>query len=215
MSETQKTAPDTNDPTPAPAPPADFAATPADEQKRGRGRPRKDAPPPLTPEPPPAKRKTPQEMRDIRAALLRNHEDRKVLIARYREEHPESEIADDKNPFETKRAMGAPIPANAFEAPLRMITKGVAAMGGLEKDELPTDDQYKACAEEWGRASTHLGWTERAAALFSAVSSTVLIVGGTIVKAATKKKAKPADDRKPAPVVALNKASVKVDENAK
>lgn len=201
-----------------PVPPKDgpIGVEAAAEKRKGPGRPKKEDPKPLTAEPPPAKRKTPEQMKDIRAALLRNHEDRKTLIARYREEHPESEIADDQNPFETKRAMGAPIPANAFEAPLRVVVHVIGSVGGLEKDELPTDEQFHHCAEEWGRASIHLGVKESAAALISAGSSSLLLIGGTIVRAVTKKpKEKPHEDRKPAPVVPLNKGQEKIGENAK
>jgi hypothetical protein len=152
------------------------------EKKKGPGRPRKDEPRPITPEPPPKKRKDPDDIKDHYSAIKRCKEEQQKHIDAYRAEHPEAECCDAIDPFEQKRKPGAPIAKNAFYAPLVGITAAAGALGDVKKDEMPTEQDYAQCAEEWARASTHLGLTERAAALFSAVSETVRVTGFTLAK---------------------------------
>jgi hypothetical protein len=167
---------------PVPAKDGPIATAVAEAKKPGPGRPKKGEVRPLTPEPPPRKRKEPGDIKDHYAAIKRLKEEQQLHINAYREEHPEAECCDAIDPFEQKRKPGAPIAKNAFYAPLVGITTAAGALGDVRKDEMPREEDYSQCAEEWARASTHLGLTEKAAALFSAVSETVRVTGFTLAK---------------------------------
>lgn len=148
--------------------------------KPKKGRPRKDEPPRISPEPPPKRRKEPGEIRDHYAAIKRLREEQQAHVDAYREEHPEATVGDAVDPFETPKKPGAPIAKNAFLAPVKGLTIAAGALGDVRKDELPSDADYEQCAEEWARASTHLGLSEKGAAMFSAISETVRVTGFTL-----------------------------------
>lgn len=162
-------------------------------EKRRVGRPRKEKA--LTPVPPNRAKKAPEDIKDPHAAIHRCYREMVAHVENLRQLHPESQCGDPVNPLDTVKAPGAPIKKSAFHAPLIGLCKVAGFVGDLEPEELPSQADYDRTAEAWADASTHLGLTERAAALFSAASETVSLVGFTVAKAVKKLVVGPA--RKP------------------
>jgi hypothetical protein len=174
----------TVDPAPSPTPEPDAEPKPA----RKPGRPPKDkAPDPRDSEPKPAPkpRKEPEEHRDARGALLRDVESLNVHFRAYQAEHPESDMAwawrklRETLPEETGR-IGAPIEESAFTPPIAGAVRGVEMLADLPAEDRATRDEINDVAQSWARASTHLGLSERMAAVGSAVSKSVGLVGRQI-----------------------------------
>jgi hypothetical protein len=185
--------------------------------KKGRGRPKKteksESELPLTREPLPREKKTAEEYKDPGAAIRRYFDNIATCMAAYAELHPESDLswvwkeARTRLPPERDR-IGAPMAQSAFMAPVVGLCKLGGMIGDLDESEMPTPAEYERVTDSWARASTHLGMTEKMAALVSAGSETVGVVVFTMARGvhrwlggAPKKKAKPEvdGDARPAP----------------
>ena len=162
---------------------------PEEKGKRGRGRPRKEAHDerPLTTEPPPKEKKNAEDIRNPYAAIHATYRRQVALVEKLRQEHPDTPCGDPVNPLEEKKdKIGAPIASSAFHGPVIGLCKLAGFIGGLEPEELPSQEDYDRCAESWARTSTHLGLKEKTAALFASISETVRVVGFTAGKAIHK-----------------------------
>jgi hypothetical protein len=140
----------------------------------------------LTPVPPNRAKKSPEDIKDPYAAIHRTTKELQAHVENLRVLHPESPVGDAVNPLDTPKAPGAPIKKSAFHAPLIGLCKVAGFVGDLDDEEMPKQEDYDKTAEAWADASTHLGLTEKAAALFSAVSETVSLVGFTAAKTVKK-----------------------------
>lgn len=168
--------------------PAKKEPTPDAEEKRGRGRPKKgEEPEPKEPAARSIGRKPPQAIADPRGAIVRHVDALAVLFAAYQEAHPESTMEWAWKQLratlpEEKGRIGAPIDESAFAPLVRGPCRGVEYLGDLPEEERATPEEINEVAESWARASTHLGMSERVAAVGSAVSKTVGLVGRQITR---------------------------------
>jgi hypothetical protein len=160
---------------------------PVEEGKRPRGRPPKDAPPIDPKEPAPRPRKPDADIRDTRGAIDRAVQSLATFARAYQVEHPESDLAwvwrriREAMPEETGR-IGAPIDESAFAPLVRGPVRGVELLGDLPEEEKASAQEINDVAESWARASTHLGLSERVAAVGSAVTKTVGLVGRQLTR---------------------------------
>lgn len=167
--------------------------SPAPEEEKPKGARRgpkpknKDGEPsPLPVAVPNRQKKDPADIADPYAAIHRTHAAMVAHVENLRKLHPESPCGDPVNPLETVKTPGAPIKKTAFHAPLVGLCRLAGFVGDLEKEEMPEQGDYDRAADAWADASTHLGLSEKAAAVFSAVSETVSVVGFTAAKSVKK-----------------------------
>ncbi len=165
----------------------------------------------MTPEAPPVAKKPADQIANTNAAIRSTVERLEKLVAMHRERYPESDVGDVVNPLETKKAkLGAPMEKSAFHAPVIGVTKFAGWIGNLDAEEMPKQEEYDRCADAWARASTQLGLSEKMAALLSAGSMTLGVVGFTAARAIKKaffsERGDDAEPSKDAPVVELARA---------
>jgi hypothetical protein len=172
----------------APAKPAAPASPSKPEAKRGAGRPPKDAPKIDPTEPAPRPRKPEGvELKDARGAIERAIQTLAVNARAYGVEHPESDLGWIWKQIraampEERGRVGAPIDESAFAPLVRGPVRGVEMIGELPEDEKATAAEINEVAQSWARASTHLGLSERVAAVGSAVTKTVGLVGRQLTR---------------------------------
>jgi hypothetical protein len=173
-----------------PTPPV---AKPSEVQPhKGPGRPpkNKDGTAPAaapTNEPPPRPRKPDAEIKDPRGAIDRAVQTLATCSRAYQVEHPESDLAwmwkkiREALP-EEKGRIGAPIDESAFSPLVRGPVRGVEMIGSLPEEEKATPEEINEVAQSWARASTHLGLSERMAAIGSAVTKSVGLLGRQLTR---------------------------------
>jgi hypothetical protein len=147
---------DPNAPKPFP-PSTPEAGAEAEKGKSGRKKGQKNKPKtesPATADPLRQERKGPDEIKDVGSAIHATTERQRVLIARYRSEHPESEIGDAVDPFMAPPR--EPIPAEMIRPALDVIVGLATMLCKPRAEDVPTDGQIQKAAEAWSRASVYL-----------------------------------------------------------
>lgn len=177
-------------------------AKPAEGDKRPPGRPPKGQPAVVPPEAAPRPRKPEADIRDVRGAIERAVQSLNTFARAYQVEHPESDLGwvwkriREVLP-EEKGRIGAPIEESAFAPLVRGPVRGVEMIGSLPDAEKATAEEINDVAKSWARASTHLGMSERVAAVGSAVSKTVGLVGRQLTRTVVAIIATPPADPEP------------------
>jgi hypothetical protein len=166
----------------APAKPAAPASPSKPEAKRGAGRPPKDAPKIDPTEPAPRPRKpTDEPLKDARGAIERAIQALAVNARAYGVEHPESDLGWIWKQIraampEERGRIGAPISESAFSPMVRGPVRGIELLGGVAEEDKATAAEIEDVSKEWSRASTHLGASERVAAVGSAIVKSLNLV---------------------------------------
>jgi hypothetical protein len=155
---------------------------PEDKGKRGPGRPPKDAPKIDPTEPAPRPRKpTDEPLKDARGAIERAIQALAVNARAYGVEHPESDLGWIWKQIraampEERGRIGAPISESAFSPMVRGPVRGIELLGGVAEEDKATAAEIEDVSKEWSRASTHLGASERVAAVGSAIVKSLNLV---------------------------------------
>lgn len=127
------------------------------------------------------KRKTPDEIKDLRSAIKRGHDEQAKMIERYRKEHPGAMVGDAVDPFTT--ATREPIPAaffvNSLTPPIYTIYAALDV-----KSHFPPPEHVKQCAEMWSEASKHFEMSKYLV-LLAAILSTAGLAGQAVLARVT------------------------------
>lgn len=158
-----------------------------EKEKRGPGRPPKGAPVVAPSEPAPKKRKPDDEIKDPRGACIRAIDSLNVNLRAYQVEHPESDLQWAWKRIrevcpEEKGRIGAPVDESAFSPIVRGPVRGIEMIGALGDEDKATAEEINEVAAAWSRASTHLGLSERAAAIGSAISKSAGLLGRQLTR---------------------------------
>lgn len=155
-----------------------------------------------------AKRKSPDDIKDTRAAIQRYHDDQKKLVERYRKEHPGTLVADPSDPF--KSVVHERIPAKFFRDTL---------VGGLrpvyvatdKMSAFPAEEQFQASAVLWEETSVHFEMSK-----WIILSAAIVTTVGLVVPAVALRIAEGPDAKMPPrDIVVRRVASVPVEEPEK
>jgi len=123
------------------------------------------------------KRKTPDDIRDTRAAIARYRDDINKLVAREKTEHPGAIVRACPDLFVGESR--EPIPAAFFATTL--MTAMAPVYGGLDvMSAFPSPEHFEKLGEMWSECSRHFDFG-RWAVLAIALISTLGTVGGAVV----------------------------------
>lgn len=121
-----------------------------------------------------AQRKTADDIKDTRAAIVRYREDINKLVGRYKNEHPGAAVAEVPDPF--RIATREPVDPKIFLGLLMPPT--ILIYAGLDvKSALPESETFEKCAMLWSEASKHFE-ESKWLPLIAALMTTLGLVGG-------------------------------------